>query len=204
MTTQYEDFFEGLIGELKEAQRYRVFQDLERHAGDFPRASERRSGLESEVLVWCSNDYLSMGEHPDVIATMDEALHKVGAVGTRNIAGTNHYLCTARARACQLTRPRGRVALQFWLQLQRSEHWHSGRLTTRLYHLLRCVESCLNDSGHKIEQSRQPINYPTAPRGTEQLRFTPGPKHTSEMIAALAKAPDPRLECPRTRARGVG
>jgi 5-aminolevulinate synthase len=91
MTTQYEDFFEGLTGELKEEGRYRVFQDLERHAGDFPRATERRSGLESEVLVWCSNDYLSMGEHPDVIATMDEALHKVGAGGTRNIAGTNHY-----------------------------------------------------------------------------------------------------------------
>ena len=93
MSIDYEDFFNHKIAELKDEGRYRVFQDLERHAGNFPHATARRDGHESEVLVWCSNDYLSMGEHPDVLAAMDEALHTVGAGagGTRNIAGTNHY-----------------------------------------------------------------------------------------------------------------
>ena len=93
MSIDYEKFFTGKISELKKEGRYRYFQDLERHAGDFPRATARRDDKVSEVIVWCSNDYLAMGQHPEVIAAMDEALHRVGAGagGTRNISGTNHY-----------------------------------------------------------------------------------------------------------------
>jgi 5-aminolevulinate synthase len=90
----YQRFFEDAIDQLHAERRYRVFADLERIVGQFPRALWRANGRTQEITVWCSNDYLGMGQHPDVVAAMQRAAGGMGtgAGGTRNISGTSNPL----------------------------------------------------------------------------------------------------------------
>lgn len=98
----YDDIFAAAIDGIRAEGRYRVFTDLERKAGQFPRATAHRTG--SEVVVWCANDYLGMGQHPVVRQAMKDAIDTMGAGagGTRNISGNHHAVVELEATLAEL------------------------------------------------------------------------------------------------------
>ena len=89
----YARFFEEQISGLKAEGRYRVFTEIMRHVSHFPEAAHFTSSGPHDIVVWCSNDYLGMGQHPEVLAAMHEAIDLcgAGAGGTRNISGNNRF-----------------------------------------------------------------------------------------------------------------
>jgi 5-aminolevulinate synthase len=93
MQMDYKAAFKAAVGQVRSEGRYRVFADLKRHCGDFPRATWVSPQGEREIVVWCSNDYLGQGQNPVVLKAMHEAIdaNGSGSGGTRNISGTTHH-----------------------------------------------------------------------------------------------------------------
>lgn len=102
----YSQYFERALARLEQERRYRVFVHLERLAGRFPHALWHSPNGAREIVIWCSNDYLGMAQHPKVIEAMIEAAARMGtgAGGTRNIAGTNYPLVQLEGEIAQLHR----------------------------------------------------------------------------------------------------
>lgn len=102
--TRYLDIFSQQMAELEVVGRRRDFLEIGRVAGRFPAASNQRDGEVSEISVWCSNDYLGMGQHPSVLAAMKDSIDQFGAGsgGSRNIGGTNHYHVLLERELAQL------------------------------------------------------------------------------------------------------
>ena len=101
----YKAAFRDAIEQVKAEGRYRVFADLKRHRGNFPRATYTGAdGKESEITVWCSNDYLGQGQNPVVLDAMHQAIDSTGSGsgGTRNISGTTHYHVELEAELADL------------------------------------------------------------------------------------------------------
>jgi 5-aminolevulinate synthase len=100
----YERIFKSAIKRLHDEGRYRVFIDILRTKGSFPNAHCFGGNGPKPITVWCSNDYLSMGQHPSVVDAMEKALHEVGAGsgGTRNISGNTHYHTELEAELASL------------------------------------------------------------------------------------------------------
>jgi len=100
----YDSIFKSAIERLHDEGRYRVFIDILRSKGSFPNARCFGGNGPKPVTVWCSNDYLCMGQHPAVVEAMEQALHEVGAGsgGTRNISGNTHYHTELEAELASL------------------------------------------------------------------------------------------------------
>jgi 5-aminolevulinate synthase len=132
--SRYMRYFEHALETVHHERRYRVFTEIERIAGRFPRARWTHDGVCREIVVWCSNDYLGMGQNPDVLAAIHHTLDETGAGagGTRNISGNTQAIIDLEAELADLHRKE--AALVF--TVRRQGFWDNRRreLTEALVH----------------------------------------------------------------------
>ena len=176
----YSRVFTQAIDRLHAEGRYRVFIDILRNKGSFPNARcfAGHNGPKP-VTVWCSNDYLAMGQHPKVIAAMEEALHDVGAGsgGTRNIGGNTHYHVDLEAELADLHGKE--AALLFTSGYVSNEATLStlGQGPAGLRDLFRRTEPRVDDRRHPqfgLREARVPPQRPRPSRGIAGRRGSRG------------------------------
>src|SRR4051794_11001471 len=145
----YDRFFDEALSRLHEEGRYRVFAELERIAGLYPAAIWQSPQGPRDVVIWCSNDYLGMSQHPKVVGAMIEAAVRTGkgAGGTRNIAGTNsplveleRALADLHGKDAALTFTSGYISNQAGIST-------IARLIPRLPHFVRRTQPQFDDRG---------------------------------------------------------
>ncbi len=146
----YDSIFKSAIERLHDEGRYRVFIDILRTKGSFPNAHCFGGNGPKPITVWCSNDYLGMGQHPSVVEAMEKALHEVGAGsgGTRNISGNTHYHIELEAELADLHGKEGRAAVHLRLCLERGDAFDARQAPARLHHLLGRAQPRLDDRRH--------------------------------------------------------
>ena len=147
----YDSIFQAAIDRLHDEGRYRVFIDILRTKGSFPNARcfHGHNGPKP-ITVWCSNDYLCMGQHPAVVAAMEQALHEVGAGsgGTRNIGGNTHYHVELEGELSDLHGKEGALLFTSGYVSNEAALVDAGQATSRLHHLLGRAQSRLDDRRH--------------------------------------------------------
>ena len=147
----YDRIFKSAIERLHDEGRYRVFIDILRTKGSFPNARCFGGNGPKPITVWCSNDYLGMGQHPAVVEAMEEALHEVGAGsgGTRNISGNTHYHTELEAELADLHGKEGALLFTSRLRLERGGAVDARQAAARLHHLLGRAQPRLDDRRHQ-------------------------------------------------------
>ena len=146
----YQRFFSQSLKDLQNEGNYRVFIDLQRRCGEFPNARQTDGPVQRDVRIWCSNDYLGMGQNPNVIDAMHDALDRcgAGAGGTRNISGTTHDHVVLEAELADL---HGKEAALLFTSGYVSNWAALGTLAAKIprpYRVFGCVESRVDDRRH--------------------------------------------------------
>ena len=151
----YEQYFENSLQGLRDEGQYRTFADIERRAGNYPEAIHHSALANRPVTVWCSNDYLGMGQHPDVLHAAQEALRETGAGagGTRNISGTNHNHVRLEMRTSRPAQKASGASIHVRLRRQHDGAVDPGGVPAGLCRVFRRAEPCLDDRRHPSQPS---------------------------------------------------